>query len=370
VEKKNRLNFFVGLILTGIVTLPTLTIVLGDIRRPSFSPENAWAWLALWCFLAFGFVVSIVGLMRKVHWGHMVWAQTILSFLVLTVYIGWYRRELDYVQMGPDPGAIDQGPPVAAWPGFLLFVFMWLVAGFLPMALSRLRRRGKPQDSVSGQVGASQPDGTYTPAFPTAPVSDPPSQSPVPELPSIPKSPLPLWLARGLKLYGLAAYILVAWMLDLPFSVIETIVESGAGYALAGWWIRKMDSRPTRVHSTVIVTGFLLLHACMACIIDLRLATWLIWSYLKLKQMVPKGPSGTFSVTSQLIARLADLAIMIISGIVALLMGLRVIGPKPRQSESYDIHYGKWIRHFRWMGPLIIAASIFGFVVKTFVLGI
>lgn len=139
--KVARRNLIVGLILTGIVTIPTLTIVSGDIHRPSFSPENAWFWLGLCCLLAFGFAISIIGLTRQIHWGHFVWAQAVLSFLVLMIYIGWYRRELDYAKMGPDPDAIDQGPPVATWQGFALLALVWLVAGFLPLALMQLRRR-------------------------------------------------------------------------------------------------------------------------------------------------------------------------------------------------------------------------------------
>lgn len=92
-HSKNRLNLLVGLILTSIVTVPTLVTVSGDLRRPSFSPQNALSWLALCSLLALGLVVSLIGLLRGVHWGHFAWSQALLSFLVLIIYVGWYRRD-------------------------------------------------------------------------------------------------------------------------------------------------------------------------------------------------------------------------------------------------------------------------------------
>jgi hypothetical protein len=148
-DKKHRLNVLVGVVLTCLVTLPTLTIVSGDARQPSFSADNAWFWLALQALLASGLAISTIGLVRKLHWGYFAWSQSVLSFLVLMIYIGWYRRELDYVKMGPDPEAIDQGPPIATWHGFAFLVLMWLVPGFLPLALMALGRWHKARNSPS-----------------------------------------------------------------------------------------------------------------------------------------------------------------------------------------------------------------------------
>ena len=153
--KKNRLNLIVGASLTCIVTLPTLTIVLGDARQASFSSGNAWLWLALLILLACGLAISAIGLIRKVHWGFFVWSQAILSFLVLIFYTGWYRRELDYAKLGPDPDAIDQGPPMATVQGFLFLILMWLAPGFLPLALIKLRRWLKSRKCSSSQDGAN-----------------------------------------------------------------------------------------------------------------------------------------------------------------------------------------------------------------------
>jgi hypothetical protein len=156
--KKNRLNLLVGASLTCIVTLPTLTIVLGDSRQPSFSSGNAWLWLALLILLACGLAISAIGLIRKVHWGYFVWSQAILSFLVLIFYIGWYRRELDYAKLGPDPDTIDQGPPMATVQGFLFLVLMWLIPGFLPLALMGLRKWRKERKCAATQDGANSSD--------------------------------------------------------------------------------------------------------------------------------------------------------------------------------------------------------------------
>lgn len=74
----------------------------------------------------------------------------------------------------------------------------------------------------------------------------------------------------------------------------------------------------------------------------------------------------SLTMTAQFIARLIDLSIASTTGIILLLIGLRVIGPKPGITEKYDAFHGKWAKHFRWMGPLIIVMSLFSFVVKTF----
>lgn len=159
-DKQNRINLLIGLALTTIVTLPTLTIVFGDAKQPSFSSDNAWLWLAMWTLLVCGLVISTIGLIRKVHWGYFVWSQTILSFLVLILFIGRYRSERDYAKFGPDPDEIYQGPPDASWLGFLLFVLMWLAVGFMPMALMKLWRRHKARKCPSRQESAGSSDET------------------------------------------------------------------------------------------------------------------------------------------------------------------------------------------------------------------
>lgn len=153
-DKKNRINLLIGSALTTLVTLPTLVIVFGDVKQPSFLPGNAWLWLAMWLLLLGGLCISMVGLIRKVHWGYFLWSQSILSFLVLILYIGRYRTDRDYAKFGHDPEAIHQGPPEASWVRFLYLVIMWLVVGFMPVILMGLWRRYKVRKSCSKQEEA------------------------------------------------------------------------------------------------------------------------------------------------------------------------------------------------------------------------
>lgn len=152
-DKKNRFNLLIGSVLTTLVTLPTLVFVFGDAERPSFLPNNAWLWPALWILLLCGLIISLFGLVRKVHWGYFLWSQTILSFLVLIIYVGRYRTDRDYARFGPDPDAILQGPPEVSWARFLYLVLMWLVVGFMPVMLMRLWRRYKARKSRSRDTG-------------------------------------------------------------------------------------------------------------------------------------------------------------------------------------------------------------------------
>ena len=52
---------------------------------------------------------------------------------------------------------------------------------------------------------------------------------------------------------------------------------------------------------------------------------------------------------------------MISAGVIAILIGRRVIGPKPGISEKYDAFHGKWGKRFRWLGPFIIVFTLFKF---------
>lgn len=78
------------------------------------------------------------------------------------------------------------------------------------------------------------------------------------------------------------------------------------------------------------------------------------------------GTTHNLTMSAQFIAKLADLAIMITTGVIALLMGLRVIGPKPGINEKYDVFHSKWGKHFRWLGPLIIVMSLLEFGASIF----
>ncbi len=153
-DRKNCINLLIGSVLVTMVTLPTLLIVFGDARQPSFLPNNAWLWPALWILLLCGLFISMFGLIRNVHWGYFLWSQTILSLLVFVIYVGRYRSDRGYARFGPDPDSILQGPPEVSWGRFLCLVLMWLLVGFMPVILMRLWRRHMVRKSRSRDAGA------------------------------------------------------------------------------------------------------------------------------------------------------------------------------------------------------------------------
>ena len=93
---------------------------------------------------------------------------------------------------------------------------------------------------------------------------------------------LPSWLGPALQAYGVFAYIVVAWVMGLQFGAIDIALESSAGYLLARWWMRKVESRSTQPYPASIIIGFIIVHACLACLIDSRFAVWVIWVFLNL----------------------------------------------------------------------------------------
>ena len=143
----NRLNLFIGLVLTSMISVPILALLSAEFQRPAFAPDNAWLWIALLCLIPLGFAISLIGLRRRIHCGYFIWSQLIASILVSSIYIGWYRRELDYVIMGPDPDAFDQSPPSATLSGFLILLLAWLAIGFLPLAIRSLVLRIRARKS-------------------------------------------------------------------------------------------------------------------------------------------------------------------------------------------------------------------------------
>lgn len=66
-------------------------------------------------------------------------------------------------------------------------------------------------------------------------------------------------------------------------------------------------------------------------------------------------------MSSEMIATLVDGAIPICVGIYCTLLGFRILGKKPGESQKYDQWYGRFGKHFKWLGPLI---ALF-WVVKT-----
>jgi hypothetical protein len=205
----------------------------------------------------------------------------------------------------------------------------------------------------------------YSANVPVAPIThanDSSSINPNLQAPSIVKSPLPPSLGLAMQAYGLFAYILVAWKLGLQLSAIEIILESVAGYLLARWWIHKIESRSILPHPVLIIAGFLLLHLCLACLIDRRLAAWLLWSFFKLKQMMP-----SLSITLPFLEIFFDLLIAVSFGIFMLLTFFQV-GPRSGGTGEYYPRYEKWAKYFRWIGPLSIVTFVVSIIINAHVL--
>ena len=57
-------------------------------------------------------------------------------------------------------------------------------------------------------------------------------------------------------------------------------------------------------------------------------------------------------------AQWIDYSISILGGIYAVLLGYRVLGPKPDINPKYDVWHNQWGKHLKWGGPLLIAFSL------------
>lgn len=61
---------------------------------------------------------------------------------------------------------------------------------------------------------------------------------------------------------------------------------------------------------------------------------------------------------STLLATVIDHSISVLGGILALLVGYRVLGPKAGVDPKYDAFYLKWGKHLKWLGPVVIAFAL------------
>lgn len=151
IEKARRVNIGVGLLLVSLVSLPTLFTLIGNHRNASFIPGNHWLWWAFLVVLAFGYMLSVTALLSRIPWGYSVWFQTAISFMVLIAYIGWWKRETNFIQRPHDPES-SPVPPEAMWSAYLVILLITLAVGLLPLAIKfGIRRiRAKHQQHVSG----------------------------------------------------------------------------------------------------------------------------------------------------------------------------------------------------------------------------
>jgi hypothetical protein len=58
------------------------------------------------------------------------------------------------------------------------------------------------------------------------------------------------------------------------------------------------------------------------------------------------------------LATVIDHSISVLGGVLALLVGYRVLGPKVGTNPKYDTFYLKWAKHMKWLGPLIIVFAL------------
>lgn len=134
IEKPSRVKIGVGLLWVSLVSLPTLLTMIGNHRNSTFIPGNHWLWWAFLVVLVCGYILSVTALLRRVQWGYCVWFQTVISFMVLIVYIGWWRREMNFIQ-GPHDPELSPAPPEAMWSAYLVILLITLATGLLPLAI-------------------------------------------------------------------------------------------------------------------------------------------------------------------------------------------------------------------------------------------
>ena len=61
-----------------------------------------------------------------------------------------------------------------------------------------------------------------------------------------------------------------------------------------------------------------------------------------------------------------DYSISFLGGILAILLGFRVLGPKPNINPKYDAWHNKWGKHLKWAGPLMITFSLIQIALSVF----
>ena len=66
------------------------------------------------------------------------------------------------------------------------------------------------------------------------------------------------------------------------------------------------------------------------------------------------------------LATVIDHSISVLGGVLALLVGYRVLGPKAGADPKYDAFYLKWARHLKWLGPVIIVFALVQIAVAVF----
>ena len=63
-------------------------------------------------------------------------------------------------------------------------------------------------------------------------------------------------------------------------------------------------------------------------------------------------------MTPQLIAVIIDNLITILGGVVAILIGFRILGPAPTTNPKFDAFYTGYGKHLKWLGPVLIVFAL------------
>lgn len=71
-------------------------------------------------------------------------------------------------------------------------------------------------------------------------------------------------------------------------------------------------------------------------------------------------------MSAQFVATQIHILLSIIGGLVATLIGFRVVNPKSWRNEKLNSMSNKWTKHLRWLGPLWIAITLLQFSVSAF----
>lgn len=90
-------------------------------------------------------------MLGRIPWGYCVWFQTVISFMVLIAYFGWWKRETNFIQ-GPHDPESSLALPEAMWTAYLVILLITLAVRLLPLAIKfGVRRiRAKHQWHESG----------------------------------------------------------------------------------------------------------------------------------------------------------------------------------------------------------------------------
>ena len=53
--------------------------------------------------------------------------------------------------------------------------------------------------------------------------------------------------------------------------------------------------------------------------------------------------------------------VMLVVGATMTLLGFRMIGKKPGEDPEYDSQYEDYVRHLKWLGPILLAIALLQF---------